>query len=94
MPDLPAVAETPGLENFEADLWYGMLAPAGTDPAIVAKLQQATAHAFQDPALKARFDQTGTVLVGTSPDEFANIIKTDIDKWAQVIKSAATLSQK
>ena len=49
---------------------------------------------IQDPALKARFDATGTVLVGTSPDEFAGIIKTDIDKWALVIKSAGMVSQK
>ena len=88
MPDLPAMSEFPGLENFEADLWYGLLAPAKTDPAIVDKLYQATRHAFADPELKARFDATGTVLVGTSPDEFAKIIKTDIDKWALVIKAA------
>ena len=93
MPDLPAMAEFPGLENFEADLWYGLLAPAKTDPAIVSKLYQATLHAFQDPELKARFDATGTVLVGTSPDEFAGIIKTDIDKWALVIKAANMLNQ-
>jgi tripartite-type tricarboxylate transporter receptor subunit TctC len=94
LPDLPAMAEYPGLENFEADLWYGLLAPAKTDPAIVNKLYQATFHAFQDPELKARFDATGTVLVGTSPDEFADIIKTDIDRWALIIKAAETLNQK
>jgi tripartite-type tricarboxylate transporter receptor subunit TctC len=93
MPDLPAMAEFPGLENFEADLWYGLLAPANTDPAIVNKLYQATLHAFKDPELKARFDATGTVLVGTSPDEFAKIIKTDIDKWALVIKAAGMVGQ-
>jgi tripartite-type tricarboxylate transporter receptor subunit TctC len=93
MPDLPAMAEFPGLENFEADLWYGLLAPANTDPAIVNKLYQATLHAFKDPELKARFDATGTVLVGSSPDEFAGIIKTDIDKWALVIKAAGMVGQ-
>jgi tripartite-type tricarboxylate transporter receptor subunit TctC len=94
MPDLPAMAEFPGLESFEADLWYGLLAPANTDPAVVNKLYQATLHAFADPGLKARFDATGTVLVGTSPDEFARIIKTDIDKWAIVIKAADMLNPK
>jgi tripartite-type tricarboxylate transporter receptor subunit TctC len=93
MPDLPAMAEFPGLENFEADLWYGLLAPANTDPAIVNKLYQATLHAFKDPDLKARFDATGTVLVGSSPDEFAGIIKTDIEKWALVIKAAGMVGQ-
>ena len=94
MPDLPAMSEFPGLENFEADLWYGLLAPANTDPAIINKLYQATLHAFEDPQLEARFNATGTVLVGTTPDEFAGIIKTDIDKWARVIKAADMVSQK
>jgi tripartite-type tricarboxylate transporter receptor subunit TctC len=57
-------------------------------------IRSRTFHAFQDPELKARFDATGTVLVGTSPDEFANIIKTDIDKRALVIKAAETLTQR
>jgi tripartite-type tricarboxylate transporter receptor subunit TctC len=69
------------------------LAPANTDPVIVNKLYQATLHAFRDPDLKARFDATGTVLVGTSPEEFAGIIKTDIDKWALVIKAADMRNQ-
>jgi tripartite-type tricarboxylate transporter receptor subunit TctC len=94
MPNLPAMDEFPGLENFEADLWYGLLAPANTDPAIVNKIYQATVHAFQDLQLKARFEPTGTVLVGTSPAEFARIIKTDIDKWALVIKSSHVVIQK
>jgi tripartite-type tricarboxylate transporter receptor subunit TctC len=93
MPDLPAMAEYPGLENFEADLWYGLLAPAKTDPAIVNKLYQAVSHAFQDPELKARFEATGTVLVGTPPKEFADLIKTDTDKWALVIKAADMLDK-
>ncbi len=72
---------------------YGLLAPAKTDPAVVDKLYQATLHAFHDPELKARFQATGTVLVGTSPDQFAGIIKTDIDKWALVIKAADMLNK-
>ena len=93
MPDIPAVAEYPGLENFEADLWYGLLAPAKTDPTIVQKLYQATVHAFEDPNVKARFEPYGTVLVGSTPDEFAKVIKTDIDKWALVLKSADMIPQ-
>jgi tripartite-type tricarboxylate transporter receptor subunit TctC len=88
MPNIPAVAEYPGLEHFEADLWYGLFAPAMTDPAIVHKIYQATIHAFEDPKLRARFEPLGTVLVGSSPDEFAKVIKTDIEKWALVLKSA------
>ncbi len=88
MPDVPAVAEYPGLEKFEADLWYGLLAPAGTDPAIVQKLHQSAVHAFADPAIRARFESSGTILVGSAPDEFAKVIKEDLEKWAAVFKSA------
>lgn len=88
MPDIPAVAEYPGLEKFEADLWYGLLAPAGTDPAIMNKLHQATVHAFADPQVRARFEPFGTVLVGSTPDEFGQVIKVDLAKWAVILKSA------
>jgi tripartite-type tricarboxylate transporter receptor subunit TctC len=88
MPNLPAMSEFPGLEKFEADLWYGLLAPANTDPAIVRKLYQSTVKAFSDPQLKARFEKTGTTLVGNSPAEFAAVIKSDLEKWDLVIKSA------
>ncbi len=88
MPDLPAMAEFPGLENFEADLWYGLLAPVNTDPAIVDKLYRSIVRAFTDAKLKERFEQSGTTLVAASPEQFASIIQSDLDKWAKVIKSA------
>jgi tripartite-type tricarboxylate transporter receptor subunit TctC len=88
MPDVPAVAEYPGLEKFEADLWYGLLAPAGTDPAIVRKLHRATVLAFQDQRVRNLFEPNGTVLVGSTPQEFAQIIKEDLAKWAEVFKTA------
>jgi tripartite-type tricarboxylate transporter receptor subunit TctC len=93
MPNIPAVAEYPGLQNFEADLWYGLLAPAKTDPAVVNRIYRATVHAFEDPKVKARFEPFGTVLVGSSPEEFATVIKKDIDKWSQILKAAAMVSQ-
>ena len=79
MPDVPAVAEYPGLEGFESELWYGLLAPAGTNPAIVEGLAQKTAEAFRDPILRARFEPFGTVLVGSTPAEFSTIIKSEIE---------------
>ena len=93
MPNVPAVSEYPGLEDFEADLWYGLLAPAKTDPAIIDKIHRATVRALEDPTVKARFEQFGTVLIGSSPSEFAADIKKDIEKWAVVIKAAGMVSQ-
>jgi tripartite-type tricarboxylate transporter receptor subunit TctC len=88
MPDLPAMSEFPGLENFEADLWYGLLAPVNTDPAIVDKIYKSTVNALADAKVKERFEQSGTTLVATSPAQFASIIQSDLEKWAKVIKSA------
>lgn len=94
MPDVPAVAEYPGLEGFESDLWYGLLAPAKTDPAIVAGLAQRTAEAFKDPAVRVRFEPFGTVLVGSTPAEFADAIKSDIVANRELLKTAGILAEK
>ena len=87
-PNVPAVAETPGLANFETDLWYGMLAPAGTPPRIVDKLYRETKRVLFLPEFKSRFEPTGTVMVGSSPAEFAQTIMKDLAKWAMVIQSS------
>jgi tripartite-type tricarboxylate transporter receptor subunit TctC len=88
LPNVPAVAETPGLAGFETDLWYGMLAPAKTDPAIVDKLYRETKRVLERAEFRNRFEPTGTQIVANSPAEFAKIIKTDLAKWAVVIKSS------
>lgn len=88
LPNVPAVAETPGLAGFETDLWYGMLAPAKTDPAIVDKLYRETRRVLERAEFKNRFEPTGTQIVANSPGEFTKIIKTDLAKWAVVIKSS------
>ena len=88
LPNVPAVAETPGLTGFETDLWYGMLAPAKTPPAIVDKLYQETRRILFLPEVRNRFEPTGTVMIGNTPAEFAKIIKDDLAKWAVVIKAS------
>ncbi|HTE14311.1 MAG TPA: tripartite tricarboxylate transporter substrate binding protein, partial [Burkholderiales bacterium] len=75
LPNVPAIAETPGLTSFESDLWYGLLAPAKTPAAIVNKLYQETRRILSLPEIRNRFEPSGTVFVGSSPAEFANLIK-------------------
>ncbi len=87
-PNVPAVAEAPGLAGFETDLWYGMLAPAKTNPRIVDKLYRETKRILETPEFKNRFEPTGTLIVGTSPAEFGQTIKKDLKKWGDVIKTA------
>ena len=88
LPNVPAVAEAPGLAGFETDLWYGMLAPARTNPRIVDKLYRETKKVLFVPEFRNRFEPTGTQMVGSSPAEFAKTIKSDLAKWAVVIKAS------
>lgn len=88
VPDIPAVAETPGLENFASDLWYGLLAPAGTPPSIVERMHAATRTALSKPEVRVRFEPSGTVLVGSTPKQFAQTIRDDITRWGGVISAA------
>lgn len=88
LPDVPAIAETPGLEGFESDLWYGLLAPAGTDPGIVDKIYQEGRRMLTSSELKNRFEPSGAMLVASSPATFAQTIRKDLEKWGTLIKSA------
>jgi tripartite-type tricarboxylate transporter receptor subunit TctC len=88
LPNLPAIAEFPGLETFQSDLWYGFLAPARTSPAIVDKLYTATKAVLARPEVKNRIEPNGAVLVGSSPKEFAQTIRSDLARWGKVITIA------
>lgn len=88
LPNVPAIAETPGLEGFESDLWYGLLAPAGTDPRIVDKIYQESRRALTSSELKTAFEPRGAALVATSPGTFAETIRKDLAKWDDLIKTA------
>jgi tripartite-type tricarboxylate transporter receptor subunit TctC len=86
LPDVPAIAETAGLEGFESDLWYGLLAPAKTPPAIIDKIYGETQRTMAE--LKPQFEPQGAELVATSPAVFAKTIRSDLAKWGKLIKSA------
>lgn len=87
MPHLPTVAES-GLPGFEATSWFGLMAPAGTPAPIVSKTYQQAVKIAADPDVKAKLAQLGMDTVSDGPDAFAAIIKSDIAKWAKVIKAA------
>ena len=90
LPDLPTVAEAggPALKGYEASSWFGLLAPAGTPPEVVARLQQETAKALLSPALKERLLAQGAIPSGMPPAEFAKFIAVETKKWAQVVKAS------
>jgi len=86
-PDLPTIAES-GFPGFEYTLWYGLLAPAGTDPAIVRQLHAEAAKALADAGLRAKLADLGLEAQASSPDAFAGFIKAEIPKWAKIIHDA------
>ncbi|OGB14964.1 MAG: MFS transporter [Burkholderiales bacterium RIFCSPLOWO2_12_67_14] len=88
MPELPTVAEAGALPGFEASSWFGLLAPAGTPPEIVNRLQQETTKALNLPAVKARLLSLGAIPGGDTPQAFARQIEAEISKWAPVVKAS------
>lgn len=87
MPDLPTFAES-GYPGFEAVSWFALLAPAGTPAGIRAKVHQESMKVIANAEMRARFAQLGMDIDARTGDEVTAIIKTDIDKWAKVIKDA------
>ena len=87
VPDLPTVAEA-GLPGYEATAWFGVLAPAATPPQIIARLNAAIVKIAHAREMQERLTAEGADAVGNTPEQFAQIIKSDIAKWAKVIKAS------
>jgi tripartite-type tricarboxylate transporter receptor subunit TctC len=86
LPDLPTVAEA-GYKNFEADQWYGVVAPAGTPRDIVLKLNQQINLALNSAELKKRLTTEGAVATPDTPEAFGKLIAQEIERWRPVITS-------
>ncbi len=86
LPDLPTVAEL-GYKDFEADQWYGVVAPAGTPREIVTKLNAQINLALGSPELKARLTSEGAIATPTTPEAFGQLIAREIARWKPVIQS-------
>jgi tripartite-type tricarboxylate transporter receptor subunit TctC len=87
LPEVPTIAES-GLPGYDSVQWYGVLAPAGTPREIVARLHAEIARALRAPDVRERLAADGAEPVGSSPEEFAAFIKSEIDKWARVASAA------
>ena len=86
-PAIPTIAET-GVPGYEVVQWYGILAPANTPREIIAKIHGATARAVQDPGVKDSFFGDGGETIGSTPDDFAAVIRAELGKWSKVVKDA------
>jgi tripartite-type tricarboxylate transporter receptor subunit TctC len=87
LPDVPTVAEAAGVKGFEADQWYGLVAPAGTPRDVVQKLNRHVNEALATEALRTRLNSEGAVATPTTPEAFGQLIASDIERWRPVITS-------
>ncbi|MDA7418722.1 tripartite tricarboxylate transporter substrate binding protein [Xenophilus arseniciresistens] len=87
LPDVPTASEA-GLDGYDAVGWFGVVAPAGTPPAIVTRLNAGIGQALKDPQIQTAMRNLGVEPAPGSPDQFSRYIHTETRKWGQVIRSA------
>lgn len=87
MPDVPTVAES-GVPGYQGILWMGILAPAGTDPAVIASLHKAIAAFARVPAFQQQLKADGVDLVASDPPTFGKLIHTELTQWAEVVRKS------
>lgn len=92
LPDVPTIAEA-GVPGFEATIWLGIMAPAGTPRPIVDKLNAAINTTLTRPELIAAWDRQGATPMPMTPDQFDAYLRKDIEKWAGVLKNSGTVAQ-
>ena len=85
MPEVPTIAEA-GVPGYEAVLWLGIVVPAGTPRDIIARLNREVTGALSQPEMRDGFARIGTDVVATDPVKFAGLIRSEVAKWAKVVK--------
>ncbi len=92
-PDVPTTAEV-GMPDLLIENWYGMIAPAGTPPAIVAAINRIATQAMADPGVKEKLADQGLTVAGDTPEHFRDFIGSETAKWAKVIRDAGLATAK
>lgn len=87
LPDVPTIAEA-GLSEFDASLYYGLVAPAGTPRPIIDKLNKILRAALDSEEVKKQLDQDGTEITPSTPEEYAAFIDKEETKWSQLVKAS------
>jgi tripartite-type tricarboxylate transporter receptor subunit TctC len=87
-PEVPTVAEALGLPDYEVDSWIAMFAPSRTPAPMIARMQQELARVVQLPEIRARLIEQTADPVASSPEELGKVVKRELAKWAEVVRSA------
>jgi tripartite-type tricarboxylate transporter receptor subunit TctC len=85
LPNVPTLKEE-GYPDTQADNWYGLLAPAKTPPAVIAKLNKAVHDALADPVLRDKLVKSGAIPAPTTPEEFGKLLERELVRWGKVIR--------
>ena len=91
-PDVPTIAEA-GFPGYEAGAWQGLVAPAGTPPDVVRRLNEALVRVMEMPDVRERLIGAGLEPVGGSPDDFARHIRAEIAKWTRIAKDVGARAE-
>jgi tripartite-type tricarboxylate transporter receptor subunit TctC len=86
LPDAPTMREA-GYAGIELDAWFGLVAPAGTPDAVVGKLNAAFVQAVRDPEVGKQMAEQGAEPAGTTPEEFASFIASEIDRFGKIVRT-------
>ena len=92
LPDTPTLAES-GYPGFEDYTWIGIFAPGGTPPAIVNRINSSVEAMLSDPEFRERLTSLGFEAVGGSPASFSTYVKSEVTKWAKVIKETGAVKE-
>ena len=87
LPDVPTINES-GLPGYDTGSWYGVLAPAGTPRAIITTLNTELVKILRQPDIAVRYSADGAYPIGNTPEQFAEQIRSDLEKWTRVAKAA------
>jgi tripartite-type tricarboxylate transporter receptor subunit TctC len=87
LPDVPTIAEA-GVPGYEFSSWFGFFFPAGVPAPIVEQVNRDIVAVLRTPGIKERLTADGADVVGNSPEEFGKFVDAELDKWAEVVKSA------
>jgi tripartite-type tricarboxylate transporter receptor subunit TctC len=93
LPDLPTIAES-GFPAYEISSWQGMLAPGGTPVSVIAKINAELRALLKTPAMQKRMATDGADAVGSSPEEFARRVASEVEKWTKVAKASGLATTK
>lgn len=89
LPNIPTIAES-GIKGFEANTWFGFVAPAGTPPNVISELNKNINQVLKQPDVRARLMNEGGDVLGGTPEQFSSVLTKDIAHWGKIVKDSGT----